>query len=83
LKNKVPISELCEKYRFHHNIFYNREKQFFEGGGGIFSRNHAPNETVKESAIVKKLEKKMHRKEEVIAYLNEEYIKLKKTSEDL
>ena len=59
------------------------EKQFFEGGVGTFSQNHTPNGTAKESSIIKKLKEKVHRKEEVIAWLTEENITLKKTPGDL
>lgn len=83
LKNKVPISELCEKYGIHPNVFYRWEKQLFEGGVGIFSQNRASNGAGKESTIIKKLKEKVHRKEEVIAWLTEENIKLKKTPGDL
>ena len=83
LKNKVPVSELCEKYGIHPNIFYKWEKQFFEGGVGIFSQNNAQNGAVKESSMIKKLKEKVHRKEEVISWLTEENIKLKKTPGDL
>ena len=59
------------------------EKQLFEGGVEIFSQNHASNGAGKESTIIKKLKEKVHRKEEVIAWLTEENIKLKKTPGDL
>ena len=59
------------------------EKQFFEGGVGIFSQNNAQNGAVKESSMIKKLKEKVHRKEEVISWLTEENIKLKKTPGDL
>ena len=53
LKNKVPVSEICEKYGIHPNIFYKWEKQLFEGGVGIFSQNHTSNRTAKESTMIK------------------------------
>ena len=59
------------------------EKQLFEGGVEIFSQNRASNGAGKESTIIKKLKEKVHRKEEVIAWLTEENIKLKKTPGDL
>jgi len=83
LKNKVPVSELCEKYGIHPNQFYTWEKQLFEGGIEIFSRGHAKNGAGKESALIKKLKEKVQRKEEVIAWLTEENIKLKKIPGEL
>ena len=83
LKYKVPVSELCEKYGIHPNIFHKWEKQLFEGGVGIFSQNHAQNGAAKESSMIKKLKENVHRKEGVIGWLTEENIKLKKTPGDL
>jgi len=37
LKNKMSISELCQKYGLHPNPFYRWEKELFEGGVDIFS----------------------------------------------
>lgn len=76
LKNQVPISELCEKYGIHPNVFYRWEKQFFEGGIAIFSGKHrdAGNRKVKEQ----RLQEKIAKQQEVIAWLTEENIKLKK-----
>jgi transposase-like protein len=41
LKNKVPISELCEQYEIHSNMFYKWEKQVFEGTTETFSGDHS------------------------------------------
>jgi len=76
LKNQVPISVVCEKYGIHPNIFYRWEKQFFEGGIATFSGKHrdAGNGRVK----VQRLQEKMAKQQEVIAWLTEENINLKK-----
>lgn len=37
LKNKVPISELCQKYGLHPNLLHRLEKELFDGGVDIFS----------------------------------------------
>lgn len=76
LKNKVSISELCERYGIHPNMFYRWEKQLFEQGIKIFSeRGKSSNgSTAKEQ----RLAEKVRQKEEVIAWLTEENIRLKK-----
>ena len=58
LKNKVPISELCEKYGVHPNMFYKWEKQLFEGATETFCGDHSRNGTGKGKGVtqVKKLE---------------------------
>ncbi len=81
LKNKVPISELCEKYGIHPNMFYKWEKQLFEGATETFSGDHRG--AGKEATEVKRLEQKVAKKDEVISWLTEENIKLKKTFGDL
>jgi transposase len=83
LKNKVPISELCEKYGIHPNMFYKWEKQLFEGATETFSGDHSRNGAGKEATLIKKLEEKVKKKDEVISWLTEENIKLKKTFGDL
>jgi transposase len=83
LKNKVPIAELCEKYGIHPNMFYKWEKQLFEGAITTFSGDHSRNENSKEAAQLKKLMEKVQKKDEVISWLTEENIKLKKTFGDL
>ncbi len=79
LKNKVPISEVCEKYGIHPNVFYKWEKRLFEEGAELFSAGHGKNGTEKEVAQVKKHRDKIQKKDEVIRWLTEENIKLKKT----
>ena len=83
LKNKVPISELCEKYGIHPNMFYKWEQQLFEGATETFSGDHSRSGAGKEAIQIKKLEEKVAKKDEVISWLTEENIKLKKTFGDL
>ena len=56
LRNKVPISKLCEQYEIHPNMFYKREKQVFEGTTETFSRDHSRTGKGKGATQVKKLE---------------------------
>jgi len=79
LKNKVPISELCEKYGIHPNVFYKWEKRLFEEGREIISGNGSNSVADKEAFQIRELKEKLQRKDEVIGWLTEENIKLKKT----
>jgi transposase-like protein len=76
LKNKVSVSEVCEKYGIHPNMFYKWEKQLFEGAIELFSSDRKA--TAKEMAEVTKMKQKVQKKDEVISWLTEENIKLKK-----
>lgn len=78
LKNRIPISELCEKYNIHPNLFYRWEKEFFEGGITTFSGRHRDAGNGK--ALEKRLQEKINNQQEVIAWLTEENIKLKKST---
>ena len=79
LKNRVPLSELCEKYGIHPNVVYRWEKQFFEGGIAIFSGRHRDAGYGK--AKEQRLQEKIAKQQEVIAWLTEENIKLKKIAD--
>lgn len=83
LKNKMSVSEVCEKYGIHPNMFYKWEKLLFERALELFSGERGGNGNSKEVAEVKKLKDKVHKKDEVISWLTEENIKLKKSFGDL
>lgn len=72
LKNKIPVSELCEKYGIHPNMFYHWEKQLFEGAIGLFSGNSRNRGNGKEPTQEKKLKETIAKKDEVISWLTEE-----------
>jgi transposase-like protein len=78
LVDGVPISEVCDEHELQPNQFYTWQRQFFENGAAAF----APKKPgVKERLLAKKVEKleqKLVRKDEVIAEIGEEYVKLKK-----
>jgi len=77
LKNRVPISEICKRYGINPTQFYKWEKQLFEGGKEALSGKHKGRANGK-SAREKKLEEKVEKQREVISWLTEENLKLKK-----
>jgi transposase len=79
LKNKVPISVLCEKYGMHPNVFYRWEKELFEGGIGVFS-GLLKKRNGKGHAAEQKWQAKVQQLQEVIAWLTEENMTLKKST---
>lgn len=81
-KNKGTMSELCERYSIHPNILYRWEKELFEGGIEIFSGGHKKSNG-KEAQRMEEMEAKLRKKEEVIAWLTQENMELKKSTGEL
>ena len=81
LVDKVPVSELCEQFGIQPTVYYRWQKTFFEnaaaaldpkgGRKGQRMRKH-------EEERVAALEKKLDKKNEVLAELMEEHVALKK-----
>jgi transposase InsO family protein/transposase-like protein len=78
LLEKVPISDLCEKHGLHPTMFYRWQKDFFENGAVAFQQKNRPNHQAEPDRI-EFLEKKIQRKDEVLAELMAEHIALKKS----
>ena len=77
LVDKRPLSEVCEQYGIAPTQFYQWQKQFFEHGTAAFDPPRVSREYVLENQV-KQLNKKLARKDEVIAELVEHNIDLKK-----
>jgi len=83
----MPVSDLCDKHHIHATQYYNWQKQLFENAGQCFQRKtNAANDQRQKCAQQKKielLEAKIQAKNEVVAELLEEHVKLKKASGEL
>ena len=77
LLDAQPISEVCEKYGIAPTQFYQWQKTFFENGAAAFEQKNDTGTLRLEQENVK-LQKKLIRKDEVIAELVEHNIDLKK-----
>jgi len=77
LVDKRPLSEVCQQYGIAPTQFYQWQKQFFEHGAAAFDPPRVSKEYVLENQV-KQLNKKLARKDEVIAELVEHNIDLKK-----
>jgi transposase-like protein len=77
LLERVPISDLCEKYKLQPIVFYRWQKQFFENGARSFDGERKHNNRSHEEKILT-LEQKLQTKNEVLSELMEEHLKLKK-----
>ena len=77
LIDHVPVSDLCDEHQLSPTLFYLWQKQFFENGPAAFERKNAAPEGHLHRTIAA-LRDKLQRKNEVVAELMEEHIKLKK-----
>ena len=77
LIDHVPVSDLCDEHQLSPTLFYLWQKQLFENGPAVFERQNASPEGHLQRTIAA-LRDKLQRKDEVVAELMEEHIKLKK-----
>jgi transposase-like protein len=77
LVDKEPISKICDELGLNPTVFYAWQRQFFENGAAAFENGRRPATDPKEARIAK-LEEKLQQKNEVLAELMEEHVKLKK-----
>jgi transposase-like protein len=77
LLEQEPVSKLCDELGLQPTVFYRWQKEFFENGAAAFQakgRSDHPGEKER----IEFLEKKIQRKDEVLAELMGEYVALKK-----
>ena len=77
LLEKEPISKLCDEVGLQPTVFYRWQKEFFENGAAAFQAK-ARSDHQAEKDRIEFLEKKIQRKDEVLAELMSEHIALKK-----
>lgn len=80
LEKNISIADICEKYRIHPNQFYRWKKEFFENAVAIFSSKRGRK---KQDTTTIELEHKIKERNEVIAELLQENLKLKKFSGEI
>jgi len=74
-----PLSEVCEKHGIAPTQFYQWQKTFFENGMAAFEPKKAAAREYELENKLKQLDKKLVKKDEVIAELVEHNISLKKS----
>jgi transposase-like protein len=81
LVENVPVSEVCDKHGLNPTVLYRWQKEFFENGAAAFegrpSKTDGRARQLQER--VDKLTAKLARKDEVIAELMEETLRVKKS----
>jgi len=78
-EKQISVADICEKYRIHPNQFYRWKKELFENAVDIFSTKRGR----KKKSHAQDLENKIKERNEVIAELLEENLKLKKFNGEL
>lgn len=78
----VPVSELVDKHQIHAVQYYQWQKRLFEEGAEVFERKtNGANKRRRQDAQTRKIEQletKIQQKNDVMAELLEEHVKLKK-----
>jgi transposase len=79
--DKVPISQVCDRHGLNPTVFYRWQKEFFEKGAMVFEgRQQRPGRQVQQlEARSQALQARLARKDEVIAELLEDHVRLKKS----
>ena len=81
LLNKEAVSDICDELSISPNQFYRWQKEFFDNGSVAFEKRSRHSENIKLRKLtdkVEKLESKLFYKDQVIAEITEDYVKLKK-----
>ena len=78
LLDHVAVSDLCDEYKLQPTVFYRWQKEFFENGAAAFQHDISSDSREADRKL-SALEKKLRRKDEVLAELMEEHVALKKT----
>src|SRR4051795_12879861 len=77
LLEQEPVSKLCDELGLQPTVFYRWQKEFFENGAAAFEVKGRSDQPAEKDRI-QFLEKKIQRKDEVLAELMGEYVALKK-----
>lgn len=75
----VPVSKVCQQHGLNPTVFYRWQQEFFEHGPAAFQGSRTEDAAVRKlEAKVQFLEGRLARKDEVIAELMEDHVRLKK-----
>lgn len=81
LLEKVPVSDLADELGFHPTQLYQWQKQLFENGPAAFERGGNDRNDARSKKLQEKithLENKLANKDEVIAEIMADHVRLKK-----
>lgn len=78
LLEQKPVSDVCEEYGLNPTVFYRWQKEFFEHGAAAFERNKNGSVDRKLEKEIARLKAKLAHKDEVIAEIAADHVRLKK-----
>ena len=81
LIEKTPISEVCDQHGIKPTQFYQWQKVFFENGAAAFGKSPNKRNGIRSNKLeqkVSRLESKLANKDEVIAEIMADHVRLKK-----
>ena len=79
LSDKVPVSDLCEEYKIQPSLFYRWQRQLLAHAAKALEPQRGLNRREKKiESKVEALETRLRRKDNVIAEISEEFVKVKK-----
>ena len=78
LIDRVPVSDLCDKYGIQPTLFYNWQRTLFENLPVLFDRG-ARSSAKQSNSQVEKLQRKLAHKDEVIAEIMQDFLAVKKS----
>ena len=79
---KLPVSEVCEGAELQPSVFYHWQRHLFENGAAAFGESRSRAESSRERELLaenERLKARLARKDEVIAEVTEELVKVKKS----
>ncbi len=82
LVDKVPVSDLCDEYKIQPSLFYVWQRQAFEHLGSALEdrrrRRAVATEATAQHRTIEQLQAQLQKKDEIIAFVSEEHLALKK-----
>lgn len=82
LLDSVSVSDLCDQYSVHPTMFYRWQKALFKGGAAAFQKESSRS-VAKLKNQVGVLKEKLACNDSVLAEINEEYVRCKKSDGEL
>jgi transposase len=80
LIERTPVSDLCDQHGIAPTLFYQWQKTFFEKGTAAFENGRSPSRGIgKTERKLAALESKLTMRNEALAELMEEHVRLKKS----
>lgn len=84
LRDKEPVSKICDEKKLQPSVFYQWQAQFFARGHVAFSSpQQAPSHQRELEAKILMMEARLLKKDTIIATISEEYVQLKKRNGEL